>query len=197
MNPTGPVPTGGIIFSAYDPVSRRVFLHDTTGFYSYDYSTNSYTRHIASAPVDYHLTAAIDPVRRKFVLLGDGVKVIDLNTFAFSTLATANAPALATTREYPGLAYDPVADRLVAWHGGNDVHALDLNTASWTQVATNVGPNVPAPYQGTNGRWGYFPQYGVFAIINSIDQNAFVFRLARPGPGQSAPAAPTGFSVVR
>lgn len=40
-------------------------------------------------------------------------------------------------------------------------------------------------------------QYGVFVIINSIDQNAFVFRLARSGPGQSAPAAPTGFSVVR
>lgn len=63
-------------------------------------------------------------------------------------------------------------------------------------MATNIGPNVAAPYQGTNGRWGYFPPYGVFAVINSVDQNAFVFRLALP-TGQTIPVEPTGLRVVR
>lgn len=196
MNPAGPLPVYGVTASAYDPVTQKVFIHDTYGFSSYDFATNRYTRHIADFSTDYHLTAAIDPARRKFVLLGDGVQVIDLNTFATSRLATTNTPAFVTARQSPGVAFDPVANRIVAWHGGNGVYALDLATASWTQVAAGIGPNVPAPYQGTYGRWNFFPQYGVFALVNSIDQNAFVFRVGPPAPpGSTVPAAPTNLRV--
>lgn len=196
MNPAGPLPVYGVTASAYDPVTQKVYLHDTYGFSSYDFATNRYTRLIDNFFTDYHLTAAIDPVRRKFVLLGDGVQVIDLDTLAVSRLATTNTPAFVTSRQYPGLAYDPVTQRFVAWHGGNAVHALDLATASWTPVAAGVGPNVPAPQQGTHGRWNYFPQYGVFALVNSIDQNAFVFRAGPPAPpGTTVPAAPTNLRV--
>ncbi len=196
MNPAGPLPVYGVTASAYDPVTQKVFIHDTYGFSSYDFATNRYTRHIADFSTDYHLTAAIDPARRKFVLLGDGVQVIDLDTFATSRLATTNAPAFVTSRQSPGIAFDPVANRIVAWHGGNSVYALDLATAAWTQVAAGIGPNVPAPQQGTYGRWSYFPQYGVFALVNSIDQNAFVFRVGPAGaPGTTVPAAPTNLRV--
>ena len=196
MNPAGPLPVYGVTASAYDPVTQKVFIHDTYGFSSYDFATNRYTRHIADFSTDYHLTAAIDPARRKFVLLGDGVQVIDLDTFATSRLATTNTPALVTDRQSPGAAFDPVANRIVAWHGGNAVYALDLVAAAWTQVAAGPGPNVPAPQQGTYGRWNYFPQYGVFALVNSIDQNAFLFRAGPPGaPGTTVPAAPTNLRV--
>ena len=196
MNPAGPLPVYGVTASAYDPVTQKVFIHDTYGFSSYDFATNRYTRHIADFSTDYHLTAAIDPARRKFVLLGDGVQVIDLDTFATSRLATTNTPALVTARQSPGAGFDPVANRIVAWHGGNAVYALDLATAAWTQVAAGPGPNVPAPNQGTYGRWNYFPLYGVFALVNSIDQNAFVFRAGPPGaPGTTVPAAPTNLRV--
>ena len=126
-------------------------------------------------------------------MLGDGVKVIDLNTFAFTTLATTNTPGLVNGGAYPGIAYDSVADRIVAWHGGNNVYTLNIDTGAWTQVATNIGPNTSAPSQGTNGRWGYFPKLGVFAVINDIDQNGFVFRLSK-GAG-SVPAPPIGLRV--
>jgi hypothetical protein len=78
----------------------------------------------------------------------------------------------------PGVAYDPVADRIVACSGGSNVYALNMDTGAWSQVNINAGPTASAPIQGTFGRWGYVPQYRVFALLNSVDQNAWVFRLA-------------------
>ena len=112
-------------------------------------------------------------------MLGNGVQVIDLATNKMTTMATSNTPALVTGGQSPGVAYDPVADRIVAWQGGGNVYALNMDTGVWTQVATNPGPTAAAPQQGTFGRWGYIPQYRVFALVNDIDQNAWVFRLAK------------------
>ena len=131
----------------------------------------------ASAYVDYRLTCAIDTRRRKFVLIGAGVQLVDLNTGALTTMATSNAPPFVGTTQSPGLAYDPVADRIVAWHGGGNVYALNMDTGVWTQVASGPGPTSSAPNQGTFGRWGYVPAYRVFVMLNSIDENAWVFRL--------------------
>lgn len=162
----------------YDPVSKLVYIKDLDNFYSYSYETNSYKKLSISGPsVDYHLSGTIDTKRRKFVMLGNGVQVLDLNTLVLTTVATSNAPGLVKSQESPGVAYDPVADRIVAWQGGGQVWTLDMDTKNWTQVAQNAGPTMAAPYQGTFGRWGYIPQYRVFALINDIDHNAWVFRL--------------------
>jgi hypothetical protein len=94
-----------------------------------------------------------------------------------TTMVTTNTPSLVNDAS-PGAAYDPVADRIVAWSGGSNVYALNMDTGAWSQVAINAGPTASAPIQGTFGRWGYVPQYRVFALINGVDQNAWVFRLA-------------------
>jgi hypothetical protein len=103
--------------------------------------------------------------------------VIDLATYQMTTMATTNAPAVLSAPS-PGIAYEPVADRIVAWSGGSYVYALDMDTADWSQVATSQGPTSPAVEKGTFGRFGYVPQYRVFALVNEIDENAWVFRLA-------------------
>jgi oxalate decarboxylase/phosphoglucose isomerase-like protein (cupin superfamily) len=90
---------------------------------------------------------------------------------------TIGTPGIVTTRESPGVAYDPVADRIVVWHGGAQVWALNMDTGVWSQVATGPGPASVPPYQGTFGRWGYVPRYRVHVLINDIDENAWVFRL--------------------
>ena len=100
-----------------------------------------------------------------------------MDTNTMTTMATSNAPAFVTSQQSPGIAYDPVADRIVAWHGGSSVYTLDMATGVWTEVAVNPGPTAAAPQWGTFGRWGYVPQYGIFVLINDIDQNAWVFRL--------------------
>ena len=111
-------------------------------------------------------------------MVGDGgVQVIDLATNQMSTLATTNAPGV-LSESSPGVGYDPVADRIVVWSGGSSVYALNMDTKAWTQVATNTGPGAAAS-TGTFGRWAYIPQYRVFALINDIDQNAWVFKLAQ------------------
>lgn len=166
--------------SAYDPQTKNVLVKDRTDFYAYSLETNKYTKlNSASQDVSLYFSGALDTKRRKFVMVGDGVvQVIDLATNQMSTMATSNAPG-ALSQSSPGVAYDPVADRIVVWSGGSNVYALNMDTKGWTQVATNQGPSSAASSQGTFGRWGYFPQFGVFALINDIDQNAWVFRLSR------------------
>ena len=174
--PTTPYGT----MAEYDPATRLVFVKDMYSFYSYSLETNKYTKlNTVDQNVDYHLSATIDTKRRKFVMIGDGVQVIDLSTYKMTTIATSNAPGFVTSKASPGVGYDAIADRIVAWHGGGDVYALDLDSGVWTQVATNSGPSASPQGNGTFGRWGYVPQYRVFALINDIDQNAWVFRLAK------------------
>jgi hypothetical protein len=164
--------------AVYDAATKNVYVKDLYSFFAYSLTNNTYTKlNSADQAVDYHLSAAIDSKRRKFVMIGNGVQVIDLVTNQMTTMATTNAPAFVTSQQSPGIAYDPVADRIVAWHGGSNVYALNMDTGAWTQVATSPGPTAAASPYGTFGRWGYVPQYGVFALINDIDQNAWVFKL--------------------
>jgi hypothetical protein len=165
--------------SIYDAATGQVFVKDTANFFSYSLENNKFTKlNTSDQFLDYHLSAAIDSKRRKFVMLGDGVQVIDLKTNVMTRMSTSNTPSFVTSQQSPGVAYDPVADRIVAWHGGGNVYALNMDTGAWTQVATGPGPTTSAPTQGTFGRWAYVPQYRVFVLINSTDENAWVFRLA-------------------
>ena len=166
--------------AVYDPTASKVYVKDQYDFFSYSLESNQYSKlNSAAQYVDYHLSATIDTKRRKFVMIGDGVQIVDLTTNAMTRMTTSNAPSFVTSQQAPGIDYDPVADRIVAWHGGGGVYALNMDTGAWSQVATNPGPTASAPTQGTFGRWGYIPQFGVFALINDIDQNAWVFRLAK------------------
>jgi len=164
--------------AVYDASTKTVYVKDQTNFYAYSPQTNQYSQlNGAEMPIDYHLSATIDSKRRKFVMIGNGVQVIDLATNKMTAMSTSNTPDFVTSEEAPGVAYDTVNDRIVAWHGGSNVYTLNMDTGAWTQVAVNAGPTAAAPQQGTFGRWGYVPQYGVFVLVNDIDQNAWVFRL--------------------
>jgi hypothetical protein len=65
--------------AVYDQATKKVLVKDQSNFFAYSLETNTYTKLNASdMPVDYHLSAAIDSKRRKFVMIGNGVQVIDL-----------------------------------------------------------------------------------------------------------------------
>lgn len=166
------------VMSAYDAEQRRVLIKDAVDFWSFNPDNGMFTQlNTARWVVDYRMNAALDTKRRQFVMIGDGLYIIDLAKNTFRLQPTTNAPTLVTSRQAPGLAYDAYSDRMVAWHGGSEVWSLDMDTYVWTQVAVNSGPRSAAPTQGTFGRWAYVPQYGVFMLVNSIDENAWVFRL--------------------
>src|SRR5262249_17969100 len=75
-----------------------------------------------------------------------------------------------------GMVFDPNTHKLVIWGGGDTVYVYDPTTNVSTAVTYPGGPG-PAQPNGTYGRWTYSPAMGVFVLINSIDQNAFTFRL--------------------
>jgi hypothetical protein len=177
MSPSGPLPRAvpGIV-TAYDKNTGKVFIHDDSSLYSYDASTNAYTRLTNGTGIDYHCTAVIDPVRKKFVVIGGGdAWSYDLTTNTRTAINTSGASAVINSG-YPGLAYDSVSGRIVAWNGGNTVYSLDLGTNSWTSTTYSGGPG-SAPGNGTYKRFAYSPTSGAFVVVNSMNANAFTLRL--------------------
>jgi hypothetical protein len=165
------------IVTAYDPLTSKVYLHDDRALYSYTYDTDTF-EHLADDSIDYHLTMALDENKRTLVMVGAGsAYTYDLGaaTIARKTLATTGGDAIVASN-YPGLAYDPVGKRIVAWSGGDTVYALDLSTSTWTPTTRPGGPG-PANQTGTYKRWGYSAKTGVFVLVNGSDQDAYTLRL--------------------
>ena len=161
MNPKGPIPAiGPGIMTAYDPDTGKIFLHDKIHLFTYDFHTDSYER-LSSQPIgaDYHLTGVIDPKRRKFVMIGGRQSwiydIASKSSYTPQVLATTGGDVIVQA-PYPGLAYYPSTGRIVAWHGGDTVYSLDLETKVWTPHIYHGGPGSPSP-NGTYKRWSYSP----------------------------------------
>lgn len=194
MSPTGPNPTSGFgDLSAYDPNTGRVFFGDLSDLYAYDYATDSYEL-VGSQDgnVGYWGTAVIDPVRKKLVVLGGGESgIYDISgngSYDRQPLVTTGGDAIAEAG-YPGLSYDPITDRIVAWAGGDTVYSLNLDTRVWTPTTFPGGPGEQNG-TGTYHRWSYVPALGVFVLVNSMTQNAFTFRLTPASPPDVTPPPP-------
>jgi len=204
MNPTGPIPSGDAgMMTAFDPVSGLIFLHDRRYLYSYNASTNVYARlSSTNESLGYHLAATIDPRRRLFVIVGYDTSSGGGRVHTYSIAAGSNysMQTLSTTggsgligELYPGLAYDPVLDRIVAWGEGtrNVVYQLNPDTRAWTATTFTGGPTPVG--NGTHGRFRYSPDDGVFVLVNRVDDNAYIVRLS--SQTAAAPNAPGNLVV--
>jgi chitodextrinase len=187
--------------SAYDPNSGKVFLTDGVNLYRYDWTNDRYD--LVSSPStgsSDSMTGVVDPKRQKLLIIGVGnVFMFDISSgsnFAAQKISTTGATSIVGTRS-PGLAYDPVTDRIVAWNGGDTVYSLNLDTRAWTSVTYSGGPGA-AQSNGTYGRWRYSPALNVFVLVNDMDQNVYTFRLSNgtPPPADTqAPTTPTNLSA--
>ena len=188
MTSSGTLPAANYgVVCDYDPNTKKVFLHDNSAFYSYSFETDSYTK-LADNSLGYHMTCVIDPKRKKFVMFGNDATgtafVYDIGgtNYTRSTLNTTGATAI-IGQQYPGLAYDPVSDKIVAWNGGNTVYSLDMDTKVWTATTYTGGPG-PANETGTFKRWRYSAKEDAFIVANQYNgviQNGYTFRF--PGTG--------------
>jgi hypothetical protein len=95
---------------------------------------------------------------------------------------------------YPGLAYDPVLDRIVGWPNfGDSVYLLDPDTKSCTAVTFPGGPpdsshqGSPHTSNGTFGRLQYFPDNDAFVLVNQANSNTFILRLNSSGKREAHP----------
>jgi PKD repeat protein len=205
MDPTaGNPPTGygpGWSIAAYDPNSKTVFVNWADCLWQYTYETNSYTLLSTNAHAPYSATGVIDPKRKLLIYMGmeyqstiPKVSVIDISPGSDYQVQDWSAQvsgcdALAGV-EYPGLAYDPVLDRVVGWpNDGNSVYIFDVDTKTATQQTFPNGPQTPAGTStGTFGRFRYFPATNSYAVVNEWDQDAFVLTLGSTPPPPQPPA---------
>jgi hypothetical protein len=199
-SPSGPLPRAipGIV-TAYDKVSGLIYLYDDVNFFSYDANANRYTQlSTHEQPIGYHLDATIDPVRRKFVIVGyDNIRgagrvwSVDIasgSTYDLKEVVTSGGGSL-IGNIYPGVEYDPSSDRIVAWGEDtpNVVYSLNLDTKQWATTTYSGGP---APTgNGTHGRWRYSPASNAFVLANKVDDNVYMVRLSTTAAKR--PNAPT------
>jgi hypothetical protein len=194
MNPSGTKPQGGPgQVSDYDPNSKLVFLHDyVSGLYAYSFDANSWKQVLPdSYGIDYHMTGAIDPKRKLFIILGasgahgGGMQVFKIGGSASKTTPHVDSSCdAALSSQSPGVTYDLVLDKIVVWPNfGNTVYLLD--DTNWTCKAATYPGGLPDSQQGgkpstTNGTFGrfrYFPGKGIYALVNSADTDAYTLRL--------------------
>lgn len=175
--------------AAYDPQTGHVFLQRYADFDEYDPSTKTWSvrgTYSAGWQGD-EMTAAVDPVRRLWVAVGNGhLRVWDLSTNP-ATLTEPSTVGGSTVigATAPGFEYDPNLKAFVAWVSGSDVYSLDMGTMTWTihpAAATNVVTPSPPQMTGTFGRFRYIPSKNAYVLVSGIDEDAFIYKLS-PGAG--------------
>lgn len=182
MDPTngdGPPAHSFGVVADYDPNTQAVYLHDGLTFWKYTFETNTYTALDSSSTISIYNAAVIDPKRQMFFIMGDGFSAISIAPGSTYTMQdwsqqVTGCDALKTT-EYPGLAYDPVQDRIVGWTGGNTVYVFNPDTKTCTATTFPNGPG-SAQANGTHGRFRYMPGINAFAVVNDSGENAYIFK---------------------
>jgi hypothetical protein len=204
-----PTPSFGLgAPAAYDPVRGKVWQHGSTPSQVKLSEFNPIANSVAirgdyNNLIEYASGAVgvIDPVRRKFLILGNGLAV-SWNIDDSGTLPMTNLKPLMTgatdilQTEGLGVAYDPVSDRIVAWRGGADVYVLDMNTLIWTRrvpAATNTVIPTAMDDNGTYGRFRYMPSKNAFIVVNATNQDVYFYKLSAGGgaPPDSIPPIKT------
>ena len=174
----------------YDAAQKRVILDDGYNLWSYDPAANEYTllndSNQTNAHIDYHMTGRVDPKRKLFIVVGGGsaadggMKVFDLadgSDYAqqdWTSQVDGCAGLLAA--ESPGFVYDDSQDRFVGWAGGDDVFLFDPDAKRCSVMSFAGGPKVSAS-GGTFGRFRYFPDLALFAVVNDPRSDAYALRL--------------------
>lgn len=182
--------------SAWDPVSGMIWIRvngkgETLApwegiFASWDPLKDIWSirgRKLKHKTWDNH-SAAIDPLRRRYVAVGGGkVRAFDLSRSGPITQEELDTygPQDIVQANSPGFEYDPVIDKFVGWNGGADVFTLDPDTLEWRRIqpaATNRVRPPAATKNGTFGRFRYMSSRNAYIVVNDVRQNVFIYKLS-------------------
>lgn len=188
---------------AYDPATGHTWLAGVNyNLGEFDPATGAWTLRNTASGIGYGMTGAIDTKRHKYVFVGlDGVKMATLTatgTIALQTVGTTGATAMVGAK-FPGLAYDPVSDRIVAWAGGATLYSLNMDTLVWTRndpAPSNTVTPPPQADMGTYGRFQYVASKNAFVVVSDVDQDVYVCKLSAGGGAPSdsiPPSVPASF----
>ncbi|MGB7680210.1 MAG: Ig-like domain-containing protein [Candidatus Acidiferrales bacterium] len=189
-------PTAAISIAQYDPNTQLVFLWDNNdGLWSFNPTSNTYTQ-LNGTPTSTYSMGVLDPTRKQIVTFGNSqvqkVSIASGSSYSVVNLTGSGCSGLMSS-EAPGLAYDPVLDRIVGWPNfGGTVYIYDEDTDSCTtqSYSTSAPPDSAqtgsaSTTNGTYGRFQYFPALGVYALINDYNIDAHTLRLTAAGSSGS------------
>ena len=206
---------GGNIFSVadYDPNTKKILFVNANNLWQYDYQTNTYTALTSNTAfyISSVSTGVIDPKRKLFIFMGHAY--LDYTTphvYAADISAGSNYAVQDWSSQvlgcdalgkaaFPGLAYDPILDRIVGWPNvGNSVYLFNPDTKVCVAETFPYGPqNQPLNNDtGTFGRFRYFPAIDAFALVSSAFMDAFVLRLGPATGDATPPTTPAGLTAT-
>jgi hypothetical protein len=193
-------PGGGYLLgasSAYDSATGTVWsVPSGSGRLSQYNPVSDVWKTYASSGLEIYATAAIDPNRHILVAVGGyagkrQIYVWDLDHPGNApTMPSTSGDRTLETEGAPGFVYDPISDKFVGWRGGADVYVLDPDSWVWSKVSPASGNTVvptAANSRGTYGRFRYIPSKNAFIVVNSIDENVYVYKLTA-GAGAPIPS---------
>jgi len=179
MNPAVTPRTDCENISAYDPETKKVWWFDLPGLWSYRYDTNTWVQHNEDFVINGR-TAVMGTKRGLLVVVGQG-EVITYNIrggdYTKQVWSTSGGSSFIDSWA-PGLAYDPVSDRIVGW-AGKSVYALNPDTKVWTE---HSAPGTPRYNGGSDsglyGLWRYIPNLNAFIVMTGADVNIYFYKLS-------------------
>jgi len=193
--------------AVYDPVSGKVYYHygpSTSGWGAYDFANDQWER-LNFLGTGNGVRTVIPGNRRFIVEFGknrvNGIIKWDLTqaTLPKTVTATTGDKAMEGADD-PGAAYDWVADRIVAWDGGTDVYALNVDNNQWSKMSAAASNKAdPGPVEATGGVFGrfrYSKNLNVFVTVDSVTKNVYLYRFA-PSSGFIIPKKPGGLNLSK
>lgn len=200
------------VTSAHDPSTGKVFMRAYTRFSEYNPANGTWT--VRSNEPGYGVdadanSAAIDAKNNLYVEVGDasiapssyvGVRVWDLSNFSYSEPRTTSGSKVINGE--PGVVYDPILEKIVAYPGGTSVYSLDTRTWAWTEHPAAASNRITPPTQirqGMFGRFRYMPSQNAYIFVNDSTQNVYFYKLSEgagtPPPVATKPEAPGDLTV--
>jgi hypothetical protein len=180
--------------SAYDPLTRKVYMRNQHGFYAYDPDADTWSGAIVSfgnppyyprMQTHHYRRGVILPAQRLFVAAGGQLKdpaapdvfIYDLDGRRDVTGAypmTGDTSVIA--RNGPGLDADLRTGSLVAWAGGAPA-IMDPAAWHWRRGSARGAPP-QAVGNGTYGRFRYIGYLNVFILVNKPEEDVHFYKLS-------------------
>lgn len=181
-NPTGDIPPYDQLdeYSVYDPESQLVYLFWHSRLFSYSYDENKWT-YLDDDEISWPaLSCTIDSQRGLLVEVGTGyVAVHDIKNKDYRRQIWNTTGSNEIINTYaPGLAYDPIADRIICWNGG-PVYSLNMDTRIWEKIEAPGAPS--STPSGIFGRFRYLPKYNIFITVTGADENVHFYKNTEGG----------------
>jgi hypothetical protein len=191
--------------SAYDPVTRKVYVREETAFLAYDPDADRWSGPIVNfgnppyyprMQTHHYRRAVIMPAPRVFLAAGGMLKnpeapdvfIYDLDSQRDATGAyrmTGDTSVISVPG--PGLDVDTRSGALVAWAGGAPA-IMDPATWHWRRGSARGAP-AQAVGNGTFGRFRYIPYLNAFILVNRPDDDVHFYKLTA-GCGSREEAMP-------